>query len=129
MEPPLSCTGTAACRVTDVVLVATMITTVLPPPVAAAGVTVTEPALPAPTLVPVALPEVTRPIAAAAGAADTSNSSRAAPRRLTSPKHAMVAGESFGITRPLESNGGATGQPFSNVAEGHELSPSLLFVF
>src|SRR5947208_15188822 len=80
----------------DVFLVATMTTTVLLAPVAAAGVTVRE-LLPvvAPRFVAVALPEVTRLMAAVAGAADASTSSRMRPSRPTSPNPCAIAGGSF----------------------------------
>ena len=80
----------------DVFLVATMTTTVLLSPVAAAGVTVRE-LLPvvAPRFGAVALPEVTRLMAAVAGAADASTSSRMRPSRPTSPNLSAIAGGSF----------------------------------
>ena len=66
----------------------------------------------APTLGPDALAEVTRLMAAVAGAADTSRSTRARPSRRTSPNLTIVARQSFFITPLRGSKGGTRARRF-----------------
>src|SRR5947208_17004055 len=78
---------------TTVFLTATATTTVLLPGVFTSTCKFQGDA--APTLLAAALAEVTRLMAAAAGAADASTSSRMRPSRPTSPNPSAIAGAAF----------------------------------